>query len=138
MKMKLTIASLGALGVASFAIIFFTVKADGQMVFPKKPHGEFIRSPTIISKEATPIITWVLPVRCENNSYEVQEVGYEPASGKLWGGSEASCAKTENGFECRAEVHPEMGGKASSWRIQSLAYGCEGGDYFISDVIDID
>lgn len=83
----------------------------------------------------TRIVSWVLPVDCARNSYEVQDVGYESGSKKLWGGVEnASCTRMENGYGCKAEAHPEMNGEGKQWQIQASAYECSDGDYYISEV----
>jgi hypothetical protein len=107
------------------------------MIFPKPPHGRFVQSPTVFTTEDPHVIKWTLPEKCDHNSYEVQEAGYESDSGKLWGGMSASCAQTENGFECQAEEHPQMKEKDGPWQVQSSSYGCEGDGYFISDIVSV-
>lgn len=51
----------------------------------------------------------------------------------LWGGVDASCTLIDVGYECFAELHPEMNGRDTQWTIQASAHDCDGGDYYISD-----
>jgi len=127
--------AIAVVGTAVLASAAFALHADGHMIFPKDVHGDFVQVPEIFFDGETRDIRWILPEKCAHVSYEVQEVGYEPDSGMLWGGGGALCALTKKGHECQADTHPEMSGDDKQWLIQASAYECEGGDYFISDAV---
>lgn len=120
-------------GLAASAL--YLTRNDRRMVFPKKPHGRFVQAPHFSDKNGLREITWTLPKACANSSYEVREVGYKPDSGRLWGGvTSTDCAKIDDGFQCRTEMHPSMNEENGPWEVQASAFDCEGNDYFVSDV----
>lgn len=138
MKKSTVILLLGLLTVLILASAYaiLTIQNDGLMIFPRKPHGQFIQAPIMSKDGETSVISWILPVNCTYNSYEVQEVGYKSDSKKLWGGIEnASCTRINNGYSCKAEVHPEMKGDNKEWQIQATAYECADGNYYISKAV---
>lgn len=129
-KTLLLICASGLL--MSLAYIAYLFYIEGQMVFPKSAKGNFIQNPSIATVENISKIKWSLPEKCDYNSYEVREEGYIPNAGMLWGGNGASCGRTEKGFECQAELHPEMKGDGRDWVIQAYGYGCTNGNFYIS------
>ena len=130
LKILLIICTSGL--VISLGYIAYIFQTDGQMVFPKPATGSFIQGPTLASNENTPKIKWILPEKCDYNSYEVREEGYAPNTGMLWGGGDASCVQAETGFQCQAELHPEMRGNERHWVIQAYGYGCVSASAYIS------
>lgn len=137
-KKKYTILFLGVFCVAAFGSAVYIVRLvrdDGRMIFPKTPHGTFIQTPKILTEDGVRRVEWVLSKMCARASYEVQEVGYATGSGMLWGGQDASCAQSEQGYRCLADLHSGMSGDSKRWMIQAYAYECDGGDYYISEPV---
>ena len=102
------------------------------MIFPGHAHSKFIQVPTLDTGGLK--ITWMLPEKCDYNSYEAQEVNYKPDTGMFWGGGEAMCTQTQAGYECHAEKHPGMHND-TQLIIQAHAYGCVSGNYYISEPV---
>jgi hypothetical protein len=134
MKKALIVSGIGIFCLAGLLFLFFKLRSDEQMAFPKTPHGQFIQNPIIMTDESTRIISWTLPVQCNRASYEFQEEGYKPNSNMLWGGGEkAICAAEREGYRCRADLHPEMKENDKQWIIQASAYDCADKNYYISE-----
>lgn len=118
------------------AIFFYHELQDKHIVFPKRSHGVFGLEPRTYYDGEKEGLWWVLPEKCESVEYQVQEKGYVPDSGKLWGGQGASCTWNGSGYVCDAPLHPAMNHNGP-WLIQASAYECEDEDYFVSGVAEV-
>jgi hypothetical protein len=135
MSKKIIVFSIGALCLVVF-VLLFKLRADGQMTFPKSPHGSFIQNPAITTDGSTRKISWIIPIKCARASYEARETGYVSGSKMFWGGIEnATCVVEENGYHCQAALHPEMKGSDKRWTIQASAYECTDGNYYVSEAV---
>ncbi|MEN9557884.1 MAG: hypothetical protein RL141_253 [Candidatus Parcubacteria bacterium] len=124
---------------AVIGFIAYKVATDVQMPFPREPHGTFIEAPHRESVDDKEKITWILPEGgCASVGYEVQEVGYTPENGKLWGGMGAECTLQEKGSVCVADLHPDMIDRDSQWNIQAVGYDCERGGNYVSELVMIE
>lgn len=135
MSKKTILFSTGILAIAILAALAVLFQADGQMAFPKTPHGDFVQEPALILDRQERMVEWTLPANCADASYEVQGVDYKRDSEMLWGGQKTSCNRTENGYHCQAAAHPGMEGEEKRWVIQAYGYECDDGKYYVSEVI---
>lgn len=113
--------------VALFCIGYLLQK-DGRIIFPFQAHGDFIQEPTVSENRLN--ISWILPEKCDYNSYEARDVSYKPDAGMFWGGGDAVCEQASRGYECHADMQSGM--RSSSVIIQARGYGCVSGNYYTS------
>jgi len=117
--------------ISCFAVYF--LQKDVGTIFPKTPHGTLIQQPMLVTTGTQQVIQWIIPEKCAVNELEVQDAKYKSDSSLFWGGNTSStCSQTENGYQCQAEILPEMKERFGQWNIQVSSYQCTNGDYFVS------